>query len=77
MDVTPLTLEGMHVRLEPMRVEHYERLAEIGLGQDIFRYFPIAIDMKEQMLGYVHGDSHGRDQRGEGDAGDAGAAVLT
>jgi RimJ/RimL family protein N-acetyltransferase len=53
MDVTPVTLEGTHVRLEPMRVEHYERLAEIGLGQDIFRYFPIAIDTKEQMLGYV------------------------
>jgi len=53
MDVTPVTLEGKHVRLEPMHLEHYERLAEIGLGQDVFRYFPIAIDTKEQMLGYV------------------------
>jgi RimJ/RimL family protein N-acetyltransferase len=53
MDVTPVTLEGKHVRLEPMRLEHYERLAEIGLGQDIFRYFPITIDTKEQMLAYV------------------------
>ena len=36
-----------------MRLEHNERLAEIGLGQGIFRYFPIAIDTKEQMLAYV------------------------
>jgi RimJ/RimL family protein N-acetyltransferase len=53
MDVTHVTLEGKYVRLEPMRLEHYERLAEIGLGQDIFRYFPITIDTKEQMVGYV------------------------
>jgi N-acetyltransferase len=53
MDVTPVTLEGKHVRLEPMRLDHYEGLAEVGLGKDIFRYFPIAIDTKEQMLGYV------------------------
>lgn len=36
-----------------MRLDHYEWLAEIGLGQDIFRYFPIAIDTKDQMLAYV------------------------
>ena len=53
MDVTPVTLEGPRVRLEPMRLDHYQRLVEIGLGQDIFRYFPIAIDTKEQMLAYV------------------------
>ena len=53
MDIAPVTLEGKHVRLEPMRLDHFERLAEIALGQDIFRYFPIAIDTKEQMLAYV------------------------
>jgi NAD(P)-dependent dehydrogenase (short-subunit alcohol dehydrogenase family) len=53
LDLRPVTLEGTHVQLEPMRLDHYERLAEIGLGQDIFRYFPIAIDAKEQMLAYV------------------------
>jgi len=53
MDVTPVTLEDKHVRLEPMRLDHYERLAEIGLGEDIFRYFPIAIDTQEEMLSCV------------------------
>jgi N-acetyltransferase len=53
MIVVPVTLEGRFVRLEPIRLDHYERLVEIGLEQDIFRYFPIAIDTEEQMLGYV------------------------
>jgi N-acetyltransferase len=53
MEIAPITLEGEYVRLDPMRLDHYERLAEIGLGHDIFRYFPIAIDTKEQMLAYV------------------------
>jgi RimJ/RimL family protein N-acetyltransferase len=53
LDIAPVTLEGRYVRLEPMRLDHYERLEEIGLGQDIFRYFPIAVDTKEQMLPYV------------------------
>jgi N-acetyltransferase len=53
LELSPVTLGGKHIRLEPMRIEHYERLVEIGLGQDIFRYFPIAIDTKEQLLAYV------------------------
>jgi len=53
VDISPVRLEGLHVRLEPMLLEHYERLAEIGLGRDIFRYFPVTIDTKEQMLAYV------------------------
>jgi len=57
MDISSVRLEGLYVRLEPMLLEHYERLAEIGLGRDIFRYFPIAIDTKEQVLAYVRATS--------------------
>ena len=53
MGVTPVTLDGQHVRLEPMRMDHAPALAAVGLGQDIFRYFPIAIDTPEQMEAYV------------------------
>jgi RimJ/RimL family protein N-acetyltransferase len=53
MNVVPLTLEGKYVRLEPMKVEHAPTLAQVGLGRDIFRYFPIAIDTPEQMETYV------------------------
>jgi RimJ/RimL family protein N-acetyltransferase len=53
MDIRPVVLEGAFVRLEPMRVEHAEALSEVGLGHDIFRYFPIAIDSPDQMAAYV------------------------
>jgi hypothetical protein len=43
MDVARVTLKGKHVRLEQMRLGHYERLAEIGLEKGIFRYFPIGM----------------------------------
>jgi RimJ/RimL family protein N-acetyltransferase len=53
MNVVPPTLEGKYVRLEPMKIEHAPLLAQVGLGRDIFRYFPIAIDTSEQMEAYV------------------------
>jgi hypothetical protein len=53
MDVRPVTLEGDVVQLEPMRLAHTEALAAVGLGQDTFRYFPVAIDSPEQMRAYV------------------------
>jgi RimJ/RimL family protein N-acetyltransferase len=53
MEITPVTLEGRFVRLEPMRLEHAERLGQIGAGRDIFRYFPIALDTPQQIEVYV------------------------
>ena len=53
MDVGPVVLEGEFVRLEPMRLEHAEALVAVGLGQDIFRHFPIAMETPEQMEAYV------------------------
>ena len=34
----PVTLVGKHVRLEPMSEAHISRLAEIGVGQDFWRF---------------------------------------
>ncbi len=53
MDIRPVTLEGRFVRLEPMRPEHAERLIEIGVGFDLFRWYPFAIDTPEEMRAYV------------------------
>jgi N-acetyltransferase len=39
MIVQPVVLEGQNVRLEPLSLDHLPRLAEIGLGDDIFRWF--------------------------------------
>ena len=49
----PVTLAGRFVRLEPMREEHLERLVEIGVGRDIFRWFPFAVETPEEMASYV------------------------
>ena len=55
MNIQPVTLEGRFVRLVPLSLEHYDAFAEIGLGHDIFRWFPFAVDNKDEMLSYVRG----------------------
>jgi len=36
--ITPVTLQGKHVRLEPMTEAHIPGLAEIGIGQDFWDF---------------------------------------
>jgi len=52
--VTPVTLSGKHVRLEPMKEAHVPALAEIGVGYD-FWDFMVYGDMKteDDMRGWV------------------------
>jgi RimJ/RimL family protein N-acetyltransferase len=61
MDIRPVTLEGRFVRLEPMQLEHCDGLADIGLGDDIFRWFPYAVETKADMLAVVRSSLAGRD----------------
>ena len=53
MKVSPITLEGRHVRLEPMSVEHLGGLCEVGLDQDLWRWTTTLIRTPEEMRGYV------------------------
>jgi N-acetyltransferase len=53
IDPRPVTLAGRFVRLEPMRDVHLGRLVEIGVGHDIFRWFPFAVETREEMASYV------------------------
>jgi len=53
IDPRPVTLSGRVVRLEPMRELHLDRLVEIGIGHDIFRWFPFAVETREDMRSYV------------------------
>jgi RimJ/RimL family protein N-acetyltransferase len=39
---TPITLEGTHVRLEPLMLGHVDELFVAGQDEDIWRYMPIA-----------------------------------
>ena len=47
MIVTPITLTGKHVRLEPMTEAHIPALTEIGAGRD-FWHFMLYGDMKTE-----------------------------
>lgn len=53
MIVKPVTLEGRHVRLEPLAMAHLEGLAEIGLDEELWRWIPTAVRTKEEMAAYI------------------------
>lgn len=53
MNPQPIVLEGRFIRLEPMRPEHAEAFAAIGLGQDLFRWYPYSMDTPEDMRAFV------------------------
>jgi N-acetyltransferase len=49
MDITPVTLEGEHVCLEPMRLDHVAALWRVGAEADIWRYMPYTMRSEEDM----------------------------
>ncbi len=51
-EFTPL-LQGVAVRLEPMREDHREDLCRIGLDPEISLLMPRRIESREDMAGYV------------------------
>lgn len=53
MQVEPVTLEGRHIRLEPLRMEHHEALCEWGLDPLLWRFTTTNIRTPEEMRGYV------------------------
>jgi RimJ/RimL family protein N-acetyltransferase len=53
MTVVPVTLEGQHVRLEPLRKEHLAGLAEVGLDPELWRWIPTAVRTREEMAAYI------------------------
>jgi N-acetyltransferase len=53
MIVTPVTLEGRHVRLEPLGMAHLAGLAEIGLDEELWRWIPTAVRTREEMAAYI------------------------
>jgi len=49
----PITLEGIHVRLQPLTLHHLPDLCEIGLNPDLWRWTPISIQTLEAMRTYI------------------------
>ena len=53
MVVSPVTLEGTHVRLEPLAKAHLEGLAEVGLDEELWRWIPTSVATREEMAAYI------------------------
>ena len=53
MQIAPVTLDGRHVRLEPLTLAHLDALAEIGLDEELWRWTPMQVRTREDMLGYI------------------------
>lgn len=53
MDITPVTLEGAHVRLEPVRLDHVAALWRIGADEDIWRYMPHPMRSEEDIRRFM------------------------
>ena len=48
-----VTLQGRHVRLEPLSLTHVPGLCEVGLHPELWRWIPIAVLNADDMRGYV------------------------
>jgi RimJ/RimL family protein N-acetyltransferase len=53
MTVEPMILRGSTVVLEPLRADHAEALAAIGLEPELWRWIPTAVTTLEDMRAYV------------------------
>jgi RimJ/RimL family protein N-acetyltransferase len=53
MVVTPVTLEGQHVRLEPLSKAHLTGLAQVGLDEELWRWIPTPVRTPEEMGAYI------------------------
>jgi RimJ/RimL family protein N-acetyltransferase len=53
MTVSPVTLEGQHVRLEPLEMEHLPGLSDVGLDEDLWRWIPTPVRTSEDMAAYI------------------------
>jgi len=53
MQLAPITLTGVAVRLEPLSLEHHAALCEIGLDAALWRWTSVQIATPEEMRGYI------------------------
>ncbi len=53
MPYLPLTLQGDHVRLEPLSLNHLDSLCEFGLDPELWRFTTTQLRTREDMKEYV------------------------
>lgn len=53
MKIEPVTLEGTHVRLEPLSEAHHAALCEVGLDPDLWRWIPTPVNNADDMMAFI------------------------
>lgn len=51
--IQPVTLEGRHVRLEPLSQTHHADLSAVGLAEELWRWIPTPVRTPEEMSAYI------------------------
>jgi RimJ/RimL family protein N-acetyltransferase len=62
MEIKPVILEGVHVRLEPLTLEHLPGLCEVGLDPELWRWTPMILRTPGDMRAYVLEALHAQEQ---------------
>jgi RimJ/RimL family protein N-acetyltransferase len=53
LQIQPVTLQGGHIRLEPLTLDHLDELCEIGLDPDLWRWIPFQVKSRDEMQEYI------------------------
>jgi len=48
-----VTLEGKHVRLEPLSLAHHAQLCQVGLDEELWRWIPQNVRTADDMRAYI------------------------
>lgn len=51
--IEPVSLEGQHVRLEPLSLDHLEQLCEVGLDAELWRWTTSSPRTREDLRAYM------------------------
>ena len=53
LEIQQVTLQGRHIRLEPLTLNHLDGLCEIGLDPDLWRWIPTQVKSRDDMRDYI------------------------
>jgi len=53
MQIEPVILDGQFARLEPLRIEHLDPLADVGLEESVWRWVPTQVKTVDDLKRYI------------------------
>jgi RimJ/RimL family protein N-acetyltransferase len=57
-----VTLEGAHVRLEPLSESHHDALSQVGLDPELWKWIPLQVLDRDAMMRYIRAAISDRDK---------------